>query len=120
MPERPAVVSYAAGASLAAVALIYVFGPTFALDSGDASSNKKKTIVGLRNQANDCFINSILQSLAGLPDLRLYLIRETHRRRIEDPKVYTNIVPQDNEAGNGGQMPQWKLQLGLSCLLGKP
>ncbi|KAH8180098.1 ubiquitin carboxyl-terminal hydrolase domain-containing protein [Sarocladium implicatum] len=110
MPERPTVVSYAAGASLAAVALIYVFGPTFALDGGDATSNKKKTIVGLRNQANDCFINSILQSLAGLPDLRLYLIRETHRRRIEDPKVYTNIVLQDNEAGNGGQMPQWKLQ----------
>jgi ubiquitin carboxyl-terminal hydrolase 16 len=112
MPERPAVVSYAAGASLAAVALIYVFGPTFALDGADGSSSKKKTIVGLRNQANDCFINSVLQSLAGLPDLRLYLIRETHRRRIEDPKVYTNIVPpEEGDAGSSGrQMPQWKLQ----------
>lgn len=110
MPERPAVVSYAAGASLAAVALIYVFGPTFALDGGqDNSSSKKKTIVGLRNQANDCFINSVLQSLAGLPDLRLYLIREIHRRRIEDPKVYTSIVPPD-EGDETWQMPQWKLQ----------
>ncbi|KAK0392810.1 hypothetical protein NLU13_2305 [Sarocladium strictum] len=112
MPERPAVVSYAAGASLAAVALIYVFGPTFTLDGAEGTSSKKKTIVGLRNQANDCFINSVLQSLAGLPDLRLYLIRETHRRRIEDPKVYTNIVPpgEDDVGGSVRQMPQWKLQ----------
>ncbi|KAI9171294.1 Ubiquitin carboxyl-terminal hydrolase [Paramyrothecium foliicola] len=106
MPERPSnVVSYAAGASLAAVALIYVFGPNFTID-GDAGGSRKKTIVGLRNQANDCFINSVLQVLAGLPDLRIYLIRETHRRRIEDPSVYANLV----QPLAGKDLPEWKLQ----------
>lgn len=104
MPDKSSsVVSYAAGASLAAVALIYVFGPTFTLD--DPSNSKKKTIVGLRNQANDCFINSVLQALAGLGELRFYLIRETHRRRIEDPAVYANLVQPE-----GKELPQWKLQ----------
>ncbi|PNY23350.1 Ubiquitin carboxyl-terminal hydrolase 16 [Tolypocladium capitatum] len=100
------VVSYAAGASLAAVALIYVFGPTFTIDHDDGGSPRKKTIVGLRNQANDCFINSVLQALAGLGDLRVYLIRETHRRRIEDPAVYSNLVQPDC----GARLEQWKLQ----------
>ncbi|OAQ98828.1 hypothetical protein LLEC1_07640 [Akanthomyces lecanii] len=113
MPDKSVtVVSYAAGASLAAAALIYVFGPTFAIDH-DGTSSKKKTIVGLRNQANDCFINSVLQALAGLGDLRIYLIRETHRRRIEDPAVYANLVqpgsPEEDASGSG-EMPLWKLQ----------
>ena len=104
MPGKPATVaSYAAGASLAAAALIYVFGPTFALDND--GSSRKKTIVGLRNAANDCFINSVLQVLAGLDDLRIYLIRETHRRRIEDPAVYAFLVQPDD----GAHIPDWKL-----------
>ncbi|KAJ6787978.1 hypothetical protein PWT90_08691 [Aphanocladium album] len=112
MPDKSAtVVTYAAGASLAAAALIYVFGPTFAIDQ-DGTSSKKKTIVGLRNQANDCFINSVLQALAGLGDLRIYLIRETHRRSIEDPAVYANLVqPSSSEENSGGgELPLWKLQ----------
>ncbi|EXK48521.1 hypothetical protein FOXG_00676 [Fusarium oxysporum f. sp. lycopersici 4287] len=105
MPEKSAsVVSYAAGASLAAAALIYVFAPNFSIDH-DATSSKKKSIVGLRNQANDCFINSVLQALAGLGELRIYLIRETHRRRIEDPAVYASLVQPE-----GKQIAQWKLQ----------
>ncbi|KAH7328886.1 hypothetical protein B0I35DRAFT_404180 [Stachybotrys elegans] len=105
MPERSTTaLSYAAGASLAAVALIYVFGPTFAIDN-DTTSSRKKTIIGLRNQANDCFINSVLQVLAGLGDLRVYLIRETHRRRIEDPAVYAKLVQP-----NGQEVAQWKLE----------
>lgn len=106
MPDKSStVVSYAAGASLAAVALIYVFGPNFTIDS-DAGGSRKKTIVGLRNQANDCFINSVLQALAGLVDLRVYLIRETHRRRIEDPAVYAHLV----QPAEGQEVAQWKLQ----------
>lgn len=105
MPDKSStVVSYAAGASLAAVALIYVFGPNFTIDH--ESSPKKKTVVGLRNQANDCFINSVLQALAGLGDLRVYLIRETHRRRIEDAAVYANLVQPEGTA----RLEQWRLQ----------
>ena len=88
MPEKPlTIATYAAGASLAAVTLVYVFAPTFFLDD-DATSTKKKGVVGLSNAANDCFINSVLQALAGLPDLRIYLIRETHRRKLDGPEVY--------------------------------
>lgn len=88
MPEKPlTIATYAAGASLAAITLVYVFGPTFFLDD-EASSTKKKGVVGLSNAANDCFINSVLQALAGLPDLRIYLIRETHRRKLDGAEVY--------------------------------
>ncbi|KAJ4350730.1 hypothetical protein N0V95_004461 [Ascochyta clinopodiicola] len=90
MPEKATTIAtYAAGASLAAITLVYVFGPTFFLDDeATSSSTKKKGVVGLSNAANDCFINSVLQALAGLPDLRIYLIRETHRRKLDGPAVY--------------------------------
>ncbi|KAF9697284.1 hypothetical protein EKO04_004588 [Ascochyta lentis] len=90
MPEKATTIAtYAAGASLAAITLVYVFGPTFFLDDDATSaSTKKKGVVGLSNAANDCFINSVLQALAGLPDLRIYLIRETHRRKLDGPAVY--------------------------------
>lgn len=106
MPEKPlTVAAYAAGASLAAATLIYVFAPTYFLDnepSGGSTSgsfltggNRKKGVVGLVNPANDCFINSILQALAGLGDLRVYLIREMHRRSIDEQWVYAQPVPED-------------------------
>jgi len=65
---------------------VYVFGPTYLFD-GDTTKAGSKA-VGLVNPANDCFINSILQALAGLPDLRKYLIREVHRRKLDGPAVY--------------------------------
>lgn len=106
MPEKPlTVAAYAAGASLAAATLIYVFAPTYFLDNepsgGSSATNflsggsRKKGCVGLVNPANDCFINSILQALAGLGDLRVYLIRELHRRSIDEPWIYTQAVPED-------------------------
>lgn len=95
------VAAYAAGASLAAVALFYVFGPNYTIDGDESSdSNRKKSIVGLSNPANDCFINSVLQALAGLGDLRVYLIREIHRRELDGPEVY-NALPDVKVLANG-------------------
>jgi ubiquitin carboxyl-terminal hydrolase 16 len=102
MPEKPlTVATYAAGASLAAITLVYVFGPTFFIDD-EASNTKKKSVVGLSNAANDCFINSVLQALAGLPDLRIYLIRETHRRKLDGPEVY-DVDPERQNTENASR-----------------
>ncbi|KAJ4295794.1 hypothetical protein N0V88_004496 [Collariella sp. IMI 366227] len=127
MPDKTLrVVTYAAGASLAAITLIYVFGPTYFLDSDPSSSTsgafstRKKGVVGLVNPANDCFINSVLQALAGLGDLRIYLIREMiHRRRLDDESVYAQPVPPwalaEKDADGtllrlNKDIPGWKLQ----------
>ncbi|KAL8724343.1 MAG: hypothetical protein Q9166_008008 [cf. Caloplaca sp. 2 TL-2023] len=101
MPDKPlTVLTYAASASLAAVALVYLFSPNQFID-GDTSttsaSGRKKGIVGLVNPANDCFINSVLQSLAGLGDLRLYLIREVHRRSLDKEDIYTLVPAKDDQ-----------------------
>ena len=97
MQEKPTTVAaYAAGASLAAVALFYVFGPNYTIDGDESNdSNRKKSIVGLSNLANDCFINSVLQALAGLGDLRVYLIHELHRRELDGPKIYHTLPSED-------------------------
>ncbi|KAI9786647.1 MAG: hypothetical protein M1839_006198 [Geoglossum umbratile] len=112
MPDKPlTIATYAAGASLAAITLIYVFGPTFFIDgdsSTTSSSARKKGVVGLFNTANDCFINSVLQSLAGLGDLRVYLIRETHRRKLDGPSVYQYLP--DCEGKDGKGVEPWKLE----------
>lgn len=130
MPDRSlTVATYAAGASLAAITLIYVFAPTYFLDNEQSSGggvlgSRKKGIVGLANPANDCFINSTLQALAGLNDLRLYLIQETHRRSVgENGKLYARIVRaaehRDGELPEPKSLedsPDWKiegLQMGI-------
>lgn len=99
MPDKPfTVITYAASASLAAIALIYFFSPTQFLDgesSTHSANTKRKGVVGLSNPANDCFINSILQALAGLGDLRLYLIRELHRRELDGPAIYSALPEQE-------------------------
>jgi ubiquitin carboxyl-terminal hydrolase 16 len=108
MPDKPlTIATYAAGASLAAITLVYVFGPTFFFDD-EASSTRKKGVVGLNNAANDCFINSILQALAGLPDLRLYLIREIHRRKLDGPEIYE--VDLEKESQKERPVDAWKLE----------
>jgi len=95
MPDKPqTVAAYAAGASLAAIVAFYVFGPTFFIDgenSSNTSDGRKRTIIGLANSANDCFINSVLQALAGLGDLRVYLIRELHRRQLDGSEVLDSL-----------------------------
>jgi len=102
MPDKNlTVVSYAAGAGLAAIALVYVFAPTYLID--------RKNAVGLRNVGNDCFINSVLQALAGLGTLRLYLIRETHRRDMDgDGFVYGTLVPPREEGRK--KLREWELR----------
>lgn len=98
MQEKPTTVAaYAAGASLAAVALFYVFGPNYTIDGDELGGSGKKSIVGLSNPANDCFINSVLQALAGLGDLRLYLIRELHRRELDGPEIYNQLPDEPDE-----------------------
>uniref|UniRef100_A0A093VDX4 Ubiquitin carboxyl-terminal hydrolase n=1 Tax=Talaromyces marneffei PM1 TaxID=1077442 RepID=A0A093VDX4_TALMA len=107
MPDKPGTVAaYAAGASLAAITLFYVFGPNFTID-GDESSNsdRKKGVVGLSNPANDCFINSVLQALAGLGQLRVYLIRELHRRELDGPDVYNQLPGPDEVTGKRSLPP---------------
>ncbi|KAK6512345.1 hypothetical protein TWF481_001233 [Arthrobotrys musiformis] len=78
--SKPPILAYAAGAGLAAGVLIYVFGPTFFIDGNGNGMNsaagggkRKQTVVGLYNPANDCFVNSVLQALAGCGELRKFL-----------------------------------------------
>ncbi|KAI9798187.1 MAG: hypothetical protein M1833_004936 [Piccolia ochrophora] len=86
MPDKSlAVATYAAGVSLAAITLIYVFGPSYLSDETSISSSRaarKKGAVGLLNPANDCFINSVLQAFAGLSGLNSYLVLEAHMRNL--------------------------------------
>ncbi|CAG8226640.1 unnamed protein product [Penicillium olsonii] len=115
MQEKPTTVAaYAAGASLAAVALFYVFGPNYTIDGDESNdSNRKKSIVGLSNLANDCFINSVLQALAGLGDLRVYLIHELHRRQLDGPETY-HTVTSDEEMTAGATDKLRELQQGIT------
>ncbi|KAK6349123.1 hypothetical protein TWF730_009880 [Orbilia blumenaviensis] len=77
--SKPQIIAYAAGAGLAAGVLIYVFGPTFFIDGNSmnggvsAGGKRRQTVVGLYNPANDCFVNSVLQALAGCGELRKFL-----------------------------------------------
>ncbi|KAJ5878799.1 hypothetical protein N7455_002264 [Penicillium solitum] len=115
MQEKPTTVAaYAAGASLAAVALFYVFGPNYTIDGDESNdSNRKKSIVGLSNLANDCFINSVLQALAGLGDLRVYLIHELHRRQLDGPEIY-HTLPSEDELSPARSDKLRELQQGIT------
>ncbi len=116
MPDRPlTVLTYAASASLAAVALVYFFNPNYLIDgdsSASSASTRKKGIVGLFNPANDCFINSVLQSLAGLGQLRLYLIRELHRRDLGGSEIYEEVSLVDSNGKEVDSRKQASMQRG--------
>lgn len=108
MPDvaNTTIAKYAVATSLAAVTLIYVFQPTFTIDVPSSSaSTRKRGIVGLSNPANDCFINSVLQALAGLGDLRLYLIREVHRRKLDGEHVYKELAEEPSR-----EKSAWKIE----------
>lgn len=107
MPERPTATGYLLGASLGLIVAVWVFAPSYPHDHDSANASaRKKNVVGLVNPANDCFINSVLQALAGLEDLRKYLIRETHRRKLDGSEVYSQLVV-DPARRN---MPPWKIE----------
>lgn len=65
MPPEKHIVAYAATASLAAITLVYVFAPTWFIDSSSEASSKdrKRGVVGLNNLANDCFVALPLMQL---------------------------------------------------------
>lgn len=69
-------VTYTAASIIAAVTLTYVLGPSVFV-SHDAVFPSKRGAVGLSNPANDCFINAVLQALAGSEELRTWLRTET-------------------------------------------
>jgi ubiquitin carboxyl-terminal hydrolase 16 len=109
MPDKQlTIASYALGASLCAISLLYVFGPSFAFE-GDTGTGTKRRIVGLENPANICFCNSVLQALANSSELRIYLIRETHRRRLDGKGVYKSSMV-DVKGGKKAAVAQRKLE----------
>lgn len=77
MSQKPlTVLTYAVGASLAAATLVYFLSPSWSLDGetgSDQAGRRRPVAVGLVNPGNDCFINSVLQALAGLDNLRAFL-----------------------------------------------
>ena len=64
---------YAATAAFAAASIAYVFGPSIFPDDSGYRNARVGGAVGLSNPANDCFINSVLQALAGVGCLSAYL-----------------------------------------------
>ena len=92
------------GASLAAISLVYIFGPivfpSYRYEGGSKFSEKPSYdgVVGLTNIANECYINSVLQALAASSRFRNFLAEELHRRRSNGLEVrptmiiYTNFI----------------------------
>ena len=64
MQEKPTTVAaYAAGASLAAVALFYVFGPNYTIDGDESNDSNRKKSIGAAGVSR-------VRGSASLPDPR--------------------------------------------------
>ena len=76
---------YAATAAFAAAGLAYIFGPSIFPDDSGHHNVRAGGAIGLSNPANDCFINSVLQALAGVSGLSVYLSElERPERALQD------------------------------------
>lgn len=86
-PSSPHTIQYTLLTTLAALSVFYIFGPSLLRDPNPSPSqtkSKRPGAVGLSNQANDCFINSVLQLLAGSVRLRRYLETAVRFERREE------------------------------------
>ncbi|OBT51257.1 hypothetical protein VE04_07284, partial [Pseudogymnoascus sp. 24MN13] len=93
MPDKQLeTATYAAGAALAAIALVYVFAPTFFIDgeAESSSSSRKRGVVGARGSGRPEVI----------PD------PQTHRRALDRQAVYRNLV----EDPTRKNLAPWKIE----------
>lgn len=88
---------YAAGAAVTALGLAYIFGPSIFPDDAGYRGTRAGGAVGLSNPANDCFINSVLQALAGVGGLKEYL-EELHEPCLADAD-FVHVEGPDDASG---------------------
>jgi len=101
MQDRNATIAlYAAGATVAALGLAYILGPSIFPDDAGYRDTRVGGVVGLSNPANDCFINSVLQALAGVEGLKEYLEKLQHEYTTDSGYIHVEDVGDEkNEAG---------------------
>ena len=108
MQQRSTTVAvYAATAAFAAAGLAYIFGPSIFPDDSGYRNARAGGAVGLSNPANDCFINSVLQALAGVGGLSVYLSElERPQSLIEDAeKTNGEEIAQEEKDGQVPLLP---------------
>lgn len=85
-------VYWSVGAATLGALSFYLLAPRAQEATKNAASKATRGGVGIYNQrGSDCFINSVIQALAGLPSLRRYLQAEA-RRRDHSSLLYTTFI----------------------------
>lgn len=100
---------YAAGATVAALGLAYILGPSIFPDDAGYRDSRVGGVVGLSNPANDCFINSVLQALAGVEGLKEY-VKEIQEKYIAD-NDYIHVSGVNDEAENAEKHDESKVDV---------
>jgi len=100
---------YAAGATIAALGLAYILGPSIFPDDAGYRDSRVGGVVGLSNPANDCFINSVLQALAGVERLKQYL-EEIRGKYIADDD-YIHVGGVNDERDNAEKHDESKVDV---------